>query len=179
MLRQALKRQKIMAEMTITCIARSSARQGGHTLHQQRLEKCNDTLHEIVIATPPERKASVYVHFELIMPSNADFSIESGTVFRKLRDSIITATSTGPVQLAMSSEDGLTTNAPGFAKWLLALSKTCLSRLNFFVSRLADQPLQMTAPRYLKAYELLQQHDDVSGNDAHLYPTELAFPACS
>jgi len=39
----------------------------------------------------------------------------------------------------------------------------------------ADEPQQITAPQYPKAYEVLQQHDDVSGDDAHLYVTKLAF----
>jgi hypothetical protein len=171
------KRQKTMAysELTIICVARSSAPQGDHTLHKQRLEKCNDTLHKIVIATLPEWKASAYIHFKLIVSSNADFSIQGGTLFRQLRHSIVTASSSGPMQLVMSSEDGLTTNAPGLVKWLKTLPDDCLANVNFFVSRLADEPMQFTATRYLKAFELLQQHDEVSVNEAHLYETELAF----
>ena len=132
-------------------------------------------MHEIVLTTLPALEGSTYLHFELIVPSNADFSIQGDTASKKLRESIITATSARPVQLVMSSKDGLTTNALGFVKWLLTLARTSLSKLDFFVSRPADTPLQITAPRYLEAYELLQQHDDVSGDDAHLYATELAF----
>jgi len=145
MLQPAVKREKTFAKTTIICIARSSSPQGDDLLHKQKLKKCDDTLHDFVVTILPALEASTYLHVELIVPSNADFSIQGDTVFRQLRDSIITATSAGPVQLVMSSKDGLTINAPGFAKWLKTLpAKIRLANPRLFVSRLDGEPCKST-----------------------------------
>jgi len=100
------KRQKMPSETTIICISRSSSPQGDDAAQKEKLKRCNDTLRDIVVTTLPALEASTYLHFDFSMQSNADFSIQRGTAFRKLRDSIITATSAVPVQLFMSPEDG-------------------------------------------------------------------------
>jgi len=87
----AAKRQKMSVETTVICIARSSSPQGDDLAHKQKLKKCNDTLHDIVVTALPALEASTFLHFESIMPSNADFSKQGGTAFRKLCDSIIMA----------------------------------------------------------------------------------------
>ena len=130
----APKRQKTSVDTTIICVARSSSPQRDDLRHKQGLKKCNDTLHDIVVTALPALEGSTYLHFELIVPSNADISIQDGTAFRKLRDSTITATTAGPVRLVMSPEDGPTTNAPGFSMWLKTLpANICLVNLSSFV----------------------------------------------